>query len=175
VNDSLAFRLAAYHAEEDGYSKNIYDGKKYISPDRDAVRLSGLFESGDLVVNFMAEYEKRDQSGSIYMATGSGEGYDYLSGIYGDFGFPMKEKLLDSDMSLGNKDNGEIYSYGLQVDYDMAFTTFTSITGYRDHTFDYAEDFDGLPVTINSYEQDQKGKYFEQELRLVSNGDGPLS
>ncbi len=175
VNDNLAFRLAAYHAEEDGYSKNLYDGRKYISPDKDAVRLSGLFESGDLVVNFMAEWEKRDQSGSIYMATGTGEGYDYLSGIYGDFGFPMKDNVLDSDMTLGNKDNGEIYSYGVQVDYDMAFATFTSITGYRDHTFDYAEDFDGLPVTINSYAQDQKGKYFEQELRLVSNGDGPLS
>ncbi|TGD71701.1 TonB-dependent receptor [Mangrovimicrobium sediminis] len=175
VSDSLAFRVAAYHSEEDGYSRNVRDGEKYITHDKDALRLSALFESGDLTVNFMAEYETRDQSGSIYMATGSGEGYDYLSEIYGDFGFPMKDNDLDSDMFLGNRDGGDIYSYGLRIDYDMPFATFSSITGYRDHDFDYAEDFDGLPLIINAYAQEQSGDYFEQEFRLVSNSDGPLN
>ncbi|MFV8818572.1 TonB-dependent receptor [Haliea sp. E17] len=175
VGDSLAFRLSAYHSEEDGYVKNLFDGKDYIEHDKDAVRLSALFETGDLSVNFMAEYENRDQSGSIYAASGDGEGYDYLVDIYGDLGFPTPDNVINSDMSLGNRDGGEIYSYGLQIDYDMDFATFTSITGYRDHDFDYAEDFDGLPLTINSYAQDQTGEYFEQELRLVSNSDGPLN
>ena len=60
-------------------------------------------------------------------------------------------------MSLGNRDNSEVTSYGLQVDYDLDFATFTSVTGYRDHTFSYAEDFDGLPIVLNSYGQDQSG------------------
>ncbi len=175
VSDSLAFRLAGYHSEEEGYVENLFDGKDYIFHDKDAVRLTGLFESGALSASLMLEYETRDQSGSIYDATGTGEGYAYLTDIYGDLGFPTDDNVVNSDMSLGNRDGGDIYSVGLQIDYEMEWATFTSITGYRNHDFDYAEDFDAVPLIINSYAQDQEGDYFEQELRLVSNGDGPLS
>lgn len=78
-------------------------------------------------------------------------------------------------MNLGNTDGGTVYSSGLQIDYDFGFATFTSLTGYRDHDFKYTEDFDGLPLILNNYSQDQDGDYFEQEFRLVSNGEGPLN
>ena len=178
VGDKLAFRLAGYHSEEDGYVKNVFPGAaghRLIKHDKDAVRLSGLFESDRLQVNLMLEYEDRDQSGSIYVPTGQGPGYDNLSEIYGDLGYPAADNKINADMGLGNRDNGKIYSASLQVDYDFDFATLTSLTGYKDHDFDYAEDFDGLPLVLNSYSQDQDGDYFEQELRLVSNGKGPLS
>ncbi len=177
VGDHLAFRLAGYHSQQDGYVDNAFPGlnSDYISHNKDAVRLSTLFETDRLTVNLMLEYENRNLSGSIYVPTGKGEGYEYLSEIYGDLGYPAGDYDINADMSLGNRDNGEIYSTGLQIDYDLGFATFTSLTGYKDHTFDYAEDFDGLPVVLNSYAQDQKGDYFEQELRLVSDSDGPLN
>ncbi|MCB1854596.1 MAG: TonB-dependent receptor, partial [Halieaceae bacterium] len=178
VTDNLAFRLAAYHSEQNGYVHNAYPGltsNDYIEHNKDAVRLSTLFETDRLSVNLMLEYESRNLSGSIYVPSGKGEGYENLSEIYGDLGYPAKNYDINADMSLGNRDNGEIYSTGLQIDYDLGFATFTSLTGYKDHTFDYAEDFDGLPIVLNSYAQDQEGDYFEQELRLVSNSDGPLN
>lgn len=178
VSDQLAFRVAAYHSEEDGYIKNRFEGlqsNKYGGHDTDAVRFSGLYQADRLTVNLMVEYENRNQSGSIYVPTGKGPGYENQTAIWGDLGYPAPDDVINADMSLGNRDNSEVTSYGLQVDYDLDFATFTSITGYRDHTFDYAEDFDGLPIVLNSYAQDQDGDYFEQELRLVSNGDGPLS
>tara|TARA_R110001599_G_scaffold353869_1_gene601216 strand:+ start:27024 stop:29423 length:2400 start_codon:yes stop_codon:yes gene_type:complete len=178
VNDNLAFRLAAYHSEQNGYVDNAYPGltsNDYIEHNKDGLRLSTLFETDRLTVNLMLEYENRNLSGSIYVPTGKGEGYAHLSEIYGDLGYPAGDYDINADMSLGNRDNGEIYSTGLQVDYDLGFATFTSLTGYKDHTFNYAEDFDGLPIVLNSYAQDQEGDYFEQELRLVSNSDGPLN
>jgi iron complex outermembrane receptor protein len=177
LGDHLAFRVAGYHSEEDGYVRNRFPGDngKYIEHEMDAVRFSGLFQTERLEVNLMLEYEEREQSGSIYVPTGTGEGYEYLSDIYGDLGYPGPDNEVNADMSLGNEDGGEIFSLGLQIDYDMGFATLTSITGYRDHEFLYAEDFDGLPLILNSYAQDQEGDYFEQELRLVSNGEGPLS
>jgi len=178
VGDKLAFRLAGYHSEQDGYVKNEFPdapNHRLIKHDKDAVRLSGLFEGDRLQVNLMLEYEDRDQSGSIYVPTGKGPGYDNLTEIYGDLGYPLPNNKIDADMSLGNKDNGKIYSAGLQVDYDFGFATLTSLTGYKDHDFDYVEDFDGLPLILNSYSQDQNGDYFEQELRLVSNSEGPLN
>ncbi|MCB1848103.1 MAG: TonB-dependent receptor [Halieaceae bacterium] len=178
VTDNLAFRLAAYHSEQNGYVHNAYPGltsNDYIEHNKDAVRLSTLFETDRLSVNLMLEYENRNLSGSIYVPSGKGEGYENLTEIYGDLGYPAGNYDINADMSLGNRDNGEIYSTGLQIDYDLGFATFTSLTGYKDHTFDYAEDFDGLPIVLNSYAQDQKGDYFEQELRLVSDSDGPLN
>jgi len=140
-----------------------------------ALRWSGLCESEKLQVNLMVEYEDREQSGSIYVPTGTGPGYEYLSSLFGDLGYPAPEHEISADMGLGNHDRAEVLSTSLQIDYDLGFATLISITGYRDHDFSYAEDFEGLPLTINNYAQDQEGDYFEQELRLVSNGDGPLS
>ncbi len=178
VSDELAFRLAAYHSEEDGYIKNRYEGlqgNKYGGHNTDAVRFSGLFQAEKLTANLMVEYENRNQSGSIYVPTGKGAGYENQVAIWGDLGYPTPDQVVNADMSLGNRDNSEVTSYGLRLDYELGFATFTSLTGYRDHTFDYAEDFDGLPIVLNSYGQDQNGDYFEQELRLVSDSDGPLN
>ena len=178
VGDYLAFRIAGYHSEEDGYVKNVFPGAsrdKLIAHDKDGFRFSGLFETDNLQINLMLEYEDREQSGSVYVPTGKGSGYENLTAIYGDLGYPTRDNVINADMSLGNTDGGEVFSSGLQIDYDFDFATFTSVTGYRDHDFLYAEDFDGLPLTLNSYAQDQEGDYFEQEFRLVSNGEGPLN
>ena len=51
----------------------------------------------------------------------------------------------------------------------------TSITGHKDHDYFYTEDYDGTPLTLNNYRQDQEGEYLQQELRLTSTGEGPFS
>ncbi len=177
VTDHLAFRIAGIHSEEGDYIDNRYEGlgnDEYGGHDTNAGRFSALYEQDRLQVNFMFEYEDRNQSGSIYVPTAKDDIYEYLTELYGPLGYPAPHDVVNADMSLGNRDNSEVYSYGLQIDYDFGFATLTSITGYRDHTFGYSEDFDAVPLVINSYAQDQDGDYFEQELRLVSDSDGPL-
>jgi iron complex outermembrane receptor protein len=49
------------------------------------------------------------------------------------------------------------------------------MTGFKDHDYLYVEDYDASPIELFNYGQDQTGDYFEQELRLTSNNDGPLS
>ena len=178
LTDTLAVRLAAYHGEEDGFVNNRYPvpgSEKNGSQDTDALRFSGLYQSEKLQAHFTAEYENRNLSGYNYIPTGQGEGYEYLTELYGDLGYPASDWVQYADFSLGNRDNAEISGYGLQLDYDLGFATLTSITGYRDHDFSYAEDFDGTSVLLSSFAQDQSGDYFEQELRLVSRTEGPLS
>ncbi|HWM26840.1 MAG TPA: TonB-dependent receptor, partial [Woeseiaceae bacterium] len=67
------------------------------------------------------------------------------------------------------------FAAGLLLDYDLGGATFTSITGYKDHKYQYMEDFDGAPIVLFNYGQDQEGDYFEQEFRVTSTTDGPLS
>ncbi len=176
MSEHWAGRLAAYHSEEDGYVKDVYDPSRpdLIAQDKSAVRgsLRGLWDQTEL--NLMVEYEDRKQSGSIYRAIEEGDTWITLSDL---FGVEMTGSRNDSDSDLynGEADNGKVLTVGLQVDHDFGDVMFTSLTGYKDHDYYYAEDFDGSPLRINNYLQDQTGDYFEQEFRLVSEGEGPLS
>ena len=178
ASDSLAFRLAGYSSQEDGYVNNLfYPGRnKEIEHDKYGVRFSTRYKGESAEANFMVEYEDRDQSGSVYRATEKGDSWDALVATFPGLDVRGGKRDIDSDEGLGNADDAKILSLGLQVDWDLGFATLTSLTGYRDHEYFYAEDFDGTPLRINDYSQDQDGTYFEQEFRLVSaESDDPLS
>jgi iron complex outermembrane receptor protein len=180
VSDSVAARLAGYKSDEDGYVRNAFDPSKddLIEHHKSAVRGSLLWEGDNTEVNLMAEYETREQSGSIYRATEKGAAWETLQGLFPDeLGDGLRGGDLDSDsdMGLGERDDADILSLGLEIEHDLGWATLSSNTGYKDHEYEYAEDFDGTPVHINDYAQDQEGDYFEQEFRLVSQSDSPLS
>jgi len=176
LSDNFAARLALYHTEEDGYVDDVFDpgNEDLIARDKQAVRLSLRFQNDRTDVNFMAEFEDREQSGTIYRATEEGASWETLQELFG-VELDGNGRDSDSDLGLGERDDGEVLSLGLEIEHDLGFATFTSLTGYKDHEFVYAEDFDGTPLRINDYAQDQEGDYFEQEFRLVSEGASALS
>lgn len=176
INERIAARLAVYSSEEDGFVDDVYDpgNADLIAHDKQAARLSLKFDNGATEVNAMAEYEDRDQSGSIYRATEKGESWETLQDLFG-VTLAGDGRDSDSDLALGERDDARILSLELNIEHDAGFAMLSSITGYKDHTYHYAEDFDGTPLDINNYTQDQEGDYFEQEFRLVSNGAGAFS
>ncbi|MDX1481916.1 MAG: TonB-dependent receptor, partial [Woeseiaceae bacterium] len=141
----------------------------------------------------------RDQQGTVYRTTGGGfiqptprdispffTNAPDPSGTAFDFhhtnmngGAPVQisrdGRTVNNDNSFDSLDQTEILAFGLQVDYDLGWGTFTSLTGFKDHEYDYVEDFDASPIILFNYGQDQEGDYFEQEFRVTSNNDGPLS
>jgi len=176
VSEQIAVRIAGYKAREDGYVRNAFDPgmDDLIAPDKGAARLSVRYLGERTEVNFLAEQERRKQTGSIYRATQKGESWETLQELF-DLELRGGKLDSDSDMGLGEQDDADIVSFGLEVDHDLGWARFQSITGFKDHDYDYAEDFDGTPLRINDYAQNQTGDYFEQEFRLVSQGDSPLS
>lgn len=176
LTDDLAVRLAVYGGGEDGYVDNFArpDDEPLVAPEKYAGRFSALYAGEGVEALFTAEYEVREQSGSVYRATELGESYETLVDLFG-VTLGGNGRDIDSDLALGERDDANIFSLGLQIDVDLPFGTLTSLTGYKDHTYNYAEDFDGTPLGINAYSQDQEGDYFEQEVRVVSDSEGPLS
>lgn len=176
VSDYFAVRLAGYAAHEKGYVDNL--ARPGIAPQNEpekyAGRFSALYSKDNVEALFTAEYENRHQSGTLYRATEAGDQWDTLVGLFG-VSLLGNGRDIDSDQGLGEEDDAKVASFGFQLDIDLGGATFTSLTGYKDHSFTYAEDFDGTPLRINDYAQDQDGEYFEQELRLVSDDEGPLS
>ena len=178
MSDNFAVRLSAYHSEEDGYVKNLAGGPDLIAHDKTAFRLSGRYQTEKVTTDFFVEHEDRDQTGTVYRATGEGDSFNVvLTRLNG--GVPVEYSsdglTVNNDNALESTDGGKIFSVGLQIDVDTAWGTFTSLTGFKDHTYDYIEDYDATPINIFTYGQDQEGDYVEQEFRLTSDSDGPLS
>jgi len=177
MSENFAARIAGYYSTENGYVNNTSfpNSDDLIAHDKWAVRGSFDYEKGPLSIEFTAEYEDRKQSGSVYRATELGDNYDTLIDLFGSANLPADERDVNMDLGLGEADDGDVTSFGLRIDYDLDIGTLTSQTGYRTHNYFYREDFDGTPFSINNFGLDQEGDYFEQELRLVSDSDGPLN
>ncbi|MFM8356209.1 MAG: TonB-dependent receptor [Gammaproteobacteria bacterium] len=180
VSARVAVRLAGYKSDEDGYVGNAFDPAQddLIGHHKSGARASLLWSGDRTEVNLLAEYETRRQSGSIYRATERGAAWENLQALFPDelgAGLAGGDLDSDSDMGLGEADDADIMSFGLEIEHDLGWATFNSNTGFKDHEYDYAEDFDGTPLHINDYAQVQEGDYLEQEFRLVSQSDSPLS
>ena len=177
VSDTMALRVAGQHRREDGYVTNVFNGNKLIDLDKTGVRLTGVYDNDDNVqIMLMAEYEDRKQSGTIYRGTGEGGSYALLESIYGDLGLPGDPLEVNIVEPInGIFDDAEIAHVQLEINVDTQLGTFTSLTGFKDHDYGYTEAFSAIALRVFDYEQVQDGTYFEQEFRLTSDTDGPLS
>ena len=175
VSDNFAMRLSGYSYNEDGFADNKYNGDDLVERDNWALRWSTAFERDNLSIYTTVEYEERDQSGSVYRAVDKGDIWETLEAAIGPIDLLGGNEDVDSDQFGGDNDDPEITSFGMRIDYDFDFATLTSNTGFKDHDYFYNEDYDGTSRNISNYRQDQDGDYFQQELRLTSNGDDPLA
>lgn len=175
INDNWAVRFAGIYAYEDGYVTNLATGNKFYGHDIMAGRVTLGYDDDRISAMVMLEYEDRDQTGTIYRATGTDGSYALLEEIYGDLGKPSDPLDINVvEPTSGIFDRGEIGSISAIIDVTTSIGTFTSLTGYKDHDYEYSESFSALSLRIFDYEQYQSGTYFEQEFRLTSNEEGPL-
>ena len=177
VSDNFAMRLAGYYSKEDGFARNVNPNRNRdeIEHDKWALRWSTTYETDRLSVRTHVEYEEREQTGSMYRAIDEGDIWEAFDTYVLPDGTPGgSREQLDSEVSQGEQDDADIMTLGLFVDYDLGFATLTSNTGYKDHDYYYKEDYDGTPLNVNNFQFQQSGSYFQQELRLTSNSDGPL-
>ncbi len=175
VSDTFAMRFAGYYSEEDGFVHNYFNGDDLIEHQKGAIRWSTRYETDTLSVDTTVEYEDRDQSGSVYRAIETGDIWETFEAALGDVPLRGDERDTDSDQAGGDNDDAQILTLGVRLDYDFDFATLTSLTGYKDHDYYYNEDYDGTPLSIVNYRQDQTGDYIQQELRLTSDTEGALS
>ncbi len=152
--DGWAMRISGVHSEEEGFVENLYDGEDLIDHNRDALRVSIKNEGDWGDVTLTAEYEDREQSPTVYI------------------GQDVNGNLISGDKRKANldwegKDEAEVTGVTLTANIDLSDEmTLTSITGYNKHKWSYAEDWDGTPLHIAGYTQEQSGEYFSQEVRL---------
>lgn len=185
LSDTLGIRLSFLGNETDGSYfntiRNARDGKEHYY----GVRGVLVFEPTDNVTAVLrAQYFKGGVDPVMVKSTpGLGTtpfGFlppadlEALVRSYGGTGIAAASKfsLIENDMPGLEKVEHIPVSFNLDI--DLGGVTLTSNTGYLRINQSFQLDTDGSPVPIlNEYDK-HKDRQWTQEIRLTSNGDGPL-
>ena len=202
LGQNAAARISVTSNQSDGAFDSVFDGRDFGDDDTQAVRAQVLFAPSDateVLVNL--HYGQSENNGTAYKALGSrnpdGSGdvcaeFDPLAipnfdnntscisvppPAVGDSGLGQPGAVTsfsdwqDVGMNIGGEDL-ETKGAFLKINHDFDWATLTSITAFDNLEFKNTNDLDGaqLGQMINLQEDDRDT--FQQELRLVSTGDG---
>lgn len=176
-NEKFGVRIAGYYSHENGYVDNVFrpTDPRRLFHEKFGVRGSFLYENENVTALLTVEYEDRKQDGTAYRAITGSTTFQRLNDLFG-VTVGGNGRDIDQDMGFGfTADDSNILNIGFEFTWDLGSVTLTSNTGYTDHDYFYIEDYDGTNLQIADYLQDQTGNYFQQELRLASDTDSPLS
>lgn len=155
-------KIAGYGMTEDGYAKNVFDGRDVGKRNKDGFRGQlRLTPTDKLEINLSADINRSD--GEPYR-------FEVTTGTFGNISGPY---TIDEVYRTWEKID---YSGGaVTVDYTFdSRHVLTSITAFRQSKWDthYDETWNGFDHAFAEYEQ--SSDYASQELRLVSPADGRL-
>lgn len=188
--DTLAGRLSAVITRRDGVIDNVRTGRDHNGIGNQAVRGQLLLKPSQVFqVRLSADFTNfasncctqvyyRVAERSATLRTPSRQ-YGGPAGLAAQFGYVPPstnsyDRVTDIDAALGVDTNeGGVSAI---ADWKLGGATLTSVSAWRFWNWDAANDRDytGIPIQTEQHipsRQDQ----FSQELRLASNGDGPLT
>lgn len=173
ITDTLGYRLTGSKVDDDGWAKNVYDGKKINDTDSYTVRGKLLWQaSDDLEFLLASDYSKIDCDCVALSVRSILEG-------------PRQQELLEEQLPVvPSKHNQDVNNdeptfnhnrssgHSLTTNWDISEYVLTSITAYRDWDNESIVDFDRGPNNLLTLsfpsppktEQDQ----YSQELRIAS-------
>jgi iron complex outermembrane recepter protein len=180
LTDSLAVRLSGSANLRDGYLTNTTTGDNVNNRDRKSVRGDLLWQASDAVsLRVIADYNVITERCCGVVPLFNGPATQFIGapppfGLGAPVGDPANK--FDNDIVFNTDPTNRLYGRGIsaQLDWKTAIGTLTSITAYRDQTNQSIQDVDFTGADLANKDQPNKISTFTQELRLASNGDGPL-
>ncbi len=187
ISDKVAFRVSGLSTRRDGVIHNVVTGRDQNNIGNQAVRGQLLFRPSDaLQVRLIADFANFESNccTQVYVRVAptlkaAARQYPALAanapgGPYRPPSFDPYDRLTDIDAPLGVDTNeGGVSAI---ADWDFGAATLTSVSAWRFWNWDAANDRDytGLPIQLTQHIPSRQDQY-SQELRVASNGDGPIS
>ncbi|WP_137897768.1 TonB-dependent receptor [Sphingomonas sp. 2SG] len=187
ITDSIAYRLSAVSTRRDGVIDNIRTGRDTNTLGTQAVRGQLLFKPDDAIqMRVIADFTNFQAycCGQVYLRTGTSlraasRQFGGPAGLAAQFGYTPAstnayDRVTDIDGPLGVDTNeGGVSAI---TDWNLGFATLTSVSAWRFWNWDAENDRDytGLPIQSSQHIPSRQDQY-SQELRLASNGTGPVS
>ncbi len=171
ISDVLSGRVSLLYKDYDGYTYNATRGVKEGDNETWAGRLTLSYTPSEtfdatLIVDVNSE---RGSGASFHNAALPGNVYANpgFAPVGGDPRVVYGGAAIFADL--------DTWGLALEANWDLGFGTLTSITGYRSFKDRVFSDYDASALTFFQALRDQKHWQFSEELRLASNGDGPLN
>jgi outer membrane receptor protein involved in Fe transport len=156
IKDKLGFRIVGGYEKVGGYAESPdFPGEENINGgDVNNIRAKLRFEPNDkLLIKAMYQRPETKQDFGVMLTDNDPP---TISGTGGVRGYV----------------NNDYNQYSFFVGYDLGFAAIESGTGFIDFSLEFLQGFNlGVPVKL---EGPQTAETFSEELRLVSQGDGPL-
>ncbi|MFT5711516.1 MAG: iron complex outermembrane receptor protein [Halioglobus sp.] len=171
LSDSVAGRLAVRYEGMDGWWDNTELNKE--GPDKENLYIRGtlLWDASD-TVEVLAKYEHGDfdvanRPSVVYQS-------DQPTNFLGEQPFPVISERDKGAYDFAATDKTETDVFALTVNWDMAFATLTSISGYATYDTARTQDADASVTAALNRTLDEEYEQYSQELRLVSPGGETL-
>jgi iron complex outermembrane receptor protein len=148
LSDSVGVKLGAYHNNDGGYFKNLYDNANFGKAETTILRGGLAYKSGALKLSLKGEYFDSNGDGAIAQN----------HGIYARDSFQL---------ALNNPGfyKSRAYFGVLRGDYDIGSGVITSITGYRKYDASTDNDIDATARTLFNSRTWLAQKQWSEELR----------
>ena len=188
VPDLLAVRVSGALTERRGFLYNVTQKERAQDYYNASIRGQLLITPGsDVEIKLIGDYSRQEQNFVLNLFTANHTTYangaaipnnllDRLARFPGALvpSFNAFDRIGQADSHYQSNMSG--YGVSGQLDWDFGGAKLTSISAYRWWDWDPANDGDGtlLPVTTKA-QQSNRQRQFSQELRLASDGGGPLS
>lgn len=174
LTDTLAGRISAYHTEDDGYVKNIYNGHDLNGGKRQGFRTQLLFKPSETFnLRWIGEYNEEDSDNGVLSLYSTGptingvNRYESLARQAGATLVSGKDRKVNFDADQMVK----VFQGGTSVEANWTLPndfTLTSISAYRWWDFTPRND-DGLNVPVfHNAGVSVRDKQYSQEIRLAS-------
>jgi iron complex outermembrane receptor protein len=204
VSDTLAVRFAGHAISRDGWQTDVasnnlggYTESKNASIERQAARFSALWTPFDsfqalLVVDASFDNSEVPAYKSVGYTNNNGScAVPLVAGFNGGKGCPVyavptptgaqvavadgsgDPTVAFGNNSYGNRNNVHLYGASLKMDWTLDGMTLTSVTGGRQMDRSMGSS-SGSPYIDQDMLRVETLKTFSQEVRLASNGSGPL-
>jgi len=184
ISDTVAYRISGVSTRRDGVIRNVRDGRDNNQVGTQAVRGQLLFKpTDDLQTRIIADFTnfQADCCTQVFLRVGQSQraaARQYPALVAG-LGYRVPstspyDRVTDIDGPL-NVDTNE---GGVEAitDWRTGLGTITSVTAWRFWNWDAENDRDyiGVPIQLSQHIPSRQDQY-SQELRLASDGKGPLS
>ncbi len=187
ITDTIAYRISGVSTRRDGVIDNIRTGRDTNTLGTQAVRGQLLFKPDDMIqMRVIADFTNFQAycCGQVYLRAGqslraANRQFGGPAGLAAQFGYAPAstnpyDRVTDIDGPLGVDTNeGGVSAI---TDWNLGFATLTSVSAWRFWNWDAENDRDytGIPVQLSQHIPSRQDQY-SQELRLASNGSGPIS
>ncbi|GAB7564598.1 TonB-dependent receptor [Methylobacillus methanolivorans] len=176
ISDTVAGRLSFAKTHDDGWIKNVSNGKRLNSIDRDGVRGQLLIKPDETFdLRLIADYNREDDSQGTLVPYGFGPvrtGSTWQQLVAGWGGQPLITDPKKYKVNIDSRQRVEVNQGGLSAEANWHLPSgfdFTSITAWRTWQFDPHNDADF--TTVNRIENTGfhvDHNQVSQELRLAS-------